>query len=157
MLAGRVGLPHGGRNGNGGRGSCCTCAGLDRRWVLPQTVEGGYLIGDGSERCDLHVTIVRNLGHLLVIFAERFALLTQLIVAFSLEEHAGVRTGEANYRKRANDCCSHETVSIAEGQRDLSDTTVFVSSNKQNVIALTQHILPSSTCDPQDRNLPTYR
>ena len=128
------------RDGEGGRGGRVRCGsgGLLAGFIL-ETVDGGDFLGERAERGDLYIALVGDFGHLLVVFAEGFALLADLVEAFRLEEHAGIGTGETDDSKGANERGGYEAVDVVHGQRYLADATVFIPSDKQNVVTLTQH------------------
>ena len=77
-----------------------------------------------------------NLRHLLVVFAERFALLAHLVVALGLEQHARVGAGESDDGKRTNQRGGNKSVGIMEGQRNLANPAVLIACDKQDVVAL---------------------
>jgi hypothetical protein len=48
---------------------------LCAKLVLLQAVERGNFAGQRAQRCHLHIAVVRNLRHLLVVFAKILAVL----------------------------------------------------------------------------------
>ena len=124
----------------GGRGRAAAAGGSCRlgrgQLVLPQAVERGHFIGQGAQRGDLHIAVVRDLRHLLVVFAEILAVLANLVEALGLEQHAGVGAGQAHNRERTHQRGGDKSVRIVQRQRNLADPPVLISGNKKNVIAL---------------------
>ena len=116
---------------------------LDSRFVQldtgtdnPFVVEENKGIGERTQRSDLNVAIVRDPGHLLVVLAQVLALGADLVITFSLEQHACVRACHAHNGEGADDSGGNKPVGIVQGQRNLANPPVFIPGYEKNVIAL---------------------
>ena len=69
LLAYVVSLRQGDRRRRGRRAGCRMIFGFRGHPVLPQPVKSRHFIGQRAERSHLHAAVVRNLRHLLVVFA----------------------------------------------------------------------------------------
>src|SRR6185369_5000005 len=107
--------------------------------VLPQAVKCGNLARQGTERSNLHIAIMRNLGQLPVILAQVLVVLTNLVKALGLEQHARIGAGQSHNGESTHQGGSDKSIYVVERKRNLTDPTVFISGNKKNVIALPQH------------------
>lgn len=115
-----------GRGQSGRRGRCGGFASTGEEFALAEAVESSHLVGDCAERRHLHIAIMGDLRHLLIVFAKGFAILAHLIEALSLEQHARVGAGQTDNRERANDGCGDEAVDVVKREGNLAHTPVFI-------------------------------
>ena len=130
LLLGDV-IGHGQAGGRGLGRRTCRSRRLGRsQFVLSQSVERGYFACQGSQRGHLHIALMRNLRHLLVVFAQRLSILADLVKTLGLEQHARVRTGQSNDGEGSHQRGGHKSIHILERQGNLANLAVFVSGNK---------------------------
>ena len=127
-----LGRGRGGRLG-GGRGV--------RAAILAQPVQRCHFAGQRAQRSYLHIAVMRDLRHLLVVLAQRFAFFADLVEALGLQQHAGVRARQSYDRECADEGRGHKAVGVVKRKRDLPHPSLFIPGNKKNVVALAQHAL----------------
>ena len=98
--------------------------------VLTQSVKRSHFIGQSAQRGHLHIAVMRNLRHLLVIFAQIFFILAKLIEALGLQQHPRIRAGQSNDRKGSHQRGGHKSIDIAKRQGNLANLPVFIPRNK---------------------------
>ena len=88
--------------------------------VLSQPVERRHFIGQRAQARHLHAAVVRNRRHTLVILAQCFAIRTHLVIAFGLQQHAGVGSGQAHNRESAHDRRGDKSIHILRAEAESS-------------------------------------
>jgi hypothetical protein len=86
----------------------------DAQLALLQAVERRNFIGQRAQRCHLHIAVMRNLRHLLVVFAEIFAVLPNLVEALRLQQHAGVGAGQPDDGERTHQRRGYKSVRVVQ-------------------------------------------
>ena len=85
-----------------------------------RSVESRNLAGDRAKRCDLNVALFGDFFEARVTILELLFLGAQFVVAGDLQQHAGVRAGDAGKAEEADGGADYEYIKIMDWNRDFT-------------------------------------
>ena len=118
--------------------------GGNQRGLRLQSVKSGNFTGDRAQRGYLHIALFGNFFQAGVTILQLLFFGAQLIVMRNLQQHAGIRAGDAGEAKESDGGADYENIQIMDGNGDLAQLAVVPAGHKKDVETLVQ--MPSFRC-----------
>ena len=115
-----------------------------QRGLRFQSVERRNFAGDRAQRSDLHIALFGDLLQARIIVFELIFFGAQLVIAGNLQQHAGIRAGNAGQAEESNGGADHENIQIMNGDGNFAQLAVVPAGHKKDVKAFLQ-IAPRTT------------
>ena len=101
-----------------------------QRRLRLQPVERRNFPGDRAQRRDLHIALFGDLLQARVIVFELIFFRPQLVIAGNLQQHAGIRAGNAGQAEESDGGAHYENVEVMHGDGNLAQLAVVPAGHK---------------------------